>query len=52
MKLDSEAQRELLLNCINSANLSGMVVELMQQLTEVARLIETVKAAEIEKPQE
>jgi hypothetical protein len=48
MKLDNEQQRQLLINCIQSANLTGMVMELLPQLTAVVSLLKTVQTAEIE----
>ena len=48
MKLDFEKQRELLTNCIMSAELTGMVAELFPQLTEISALLEAVKKATVE----
>lgn len=48
MKLDSENQRQTLMNCIMAAELSGTVKELMPLLAEIAKLADTVKSAEIE----
>ena len=50
MKLDSEEQRQILINALQSATLSGMVSELMPMLEQIARTIVIVKDAEIEKP--
>ena len=48
MKLDNEQQREMILNCINAAELSGPVRELLPVLTDIAKLIPIIQAAEIE----
>jgi hypothetical protein len=51
VQLDSEKQRETLLNCIQSAQISGLVVDLFPALAEIATLIDAVKAAPVvEKP--
>jgi hypothetical protein len=47
MILDSEEQRKLLLNCINSAQMTGMVAQLMAELTTIAKLIDAVQKADI-----
>jgi hypothetical protein len=53
MKLDSEEQRQTLINCIHNASLSGPVIELMPILIGIAKTLECVKSAEIEtKPPE
>jgi hypothetical protein len=52
MKLDNEKQRETLINCIGSAQLSGMISELLPLLNEISLLIETVKTAPLEDTQE
>jgi hypothetical protein len=52
MKLDSEHQREILVNCIQNANVNGSVLELMPLLTEVVGVLEIVKSAEIEAGEE
>lgn len=48
MKLDSEAQRQTLINCIRSAQVSGMVAELAQLIPEIMGVLSAVEAAEIE----
>lgn len=52
MKLDSEEQRQTLINCIQSASLSGMFVELAQIVAQVSATLAAVQEAEIEKPEE
>lgn len=48
MKLDSEAQRQMLLKCLANTQISGVVEDLFPLLTDIANLIETVKTAPIE----
>jgi hypothetical protein len=48
MKVDSEEQRQILLNCINAAELSGTVKELIPVLTDIVKLIPIVQTALIE----
>lgn len=47
MILDNEEQRQLLLNCVNSAQMTGVVAQLMLELTNIAKLIETIRSAQI-----
>jgi hypothetical protein len=48
MKLDSEDQRQTILNCIQNAVVSGSVGELMPLMTKLADLANVVQSAEIE----
>lgn len=52
MKLDSEAQRKTLINCIESAQIFGMVSELIPALNEVMGVLNAVKSADIERKDE
>jgi hypothetical protein len=47
MTVDNEKQREILLNCINSCQLSGMFTQLIPVLQEISDVIESVKSAPI-----
>lgn len=47
MTVDSEKQRETLLNCIDSCQLSGMAAQLFAVLQEIAEVREAVKSASI-----
>jgi hypothetical protein len=49
MELDSEAQRQTLINCIQSAQISGMVAELVPTLRDIMGVLDAVKSAEIPK---
>jgi hypothetical protein len=48
MKLDSEDQRQTILNCIQNAVVSGSVGELMPLMTKLAELTNAVQSAAIE----
>jgi len=48
MKLDSEKQRETLLYCIKNTYFQGTSEALMEALTDIANLQNTVQTAEIE----
>jgi len=48
MKLDNDKQRETLINAIQSAQLSGMVSELLPLLEEIATLVNCIKFAELD----
>jgi hypothetical protein len=52
MKLDNEKQRETLINCVMSAQLSGMVSELFPLLTDISILVETIKSAPLEEKEQ
>jgi hypothetical protein len=47
MILDSEDQRAMLIHCLENTYFTGTVTGLMQPMTDVMTLIETVKKAEI-----
>jgi len=48
MKLDSEKQREILLNCIDSTQMSGVVIELMKVLKDVVDVRDAVEHAALD----
>ena len=48
MKLDSEAQRQLFLNCLANTQISGVAQDLFPVMSDIANLVEAVKAAPIE----
>ena len=47
MILDSEEQRQILLNSINSAQMTGMVGQLIPELNKVEKLIHTIQNAKV-----
>jgi hypothetical protein len=49
MKLDSDEQKNLLLQIISSATLQGPYAQMKEAVGEMDKLHEAVKAAEIEK---
>jgi hypothetical protein len=48
MRLESEAQRELILKCLANTQVSGVAQDLFPILTDIANLVEAVKTAPIE----